>query len=369
MPRASYSYLQFSGRPIFGRSQDGFSALHDANGKLRGEGETVCIPHLSSTLERLAQRGAVDFYSGELGQLIVEHVRQGGGRMSLRDRSDYGVIHRQPLIIDVDEWKVATNPPPAIGGAVLAAMLRLMIGQCLDSWDEKTRRRLVEVQRAVLGYRREKIDGALDTGAAVLQLMEEVSPDTLDQFLESPSTVHTSAVDSDGLTCAVTLSSGYGAGEMPASSGIWLNNCLGELELNQVSPWNREPGDRLPSNMAPTVAWVPGTRRVLAIGSPGADRITTALLQVLLNYLVMGQSLQASIAYPRAHLEWKGENFQVACEPGVGLESTNIPLRLFEDASMFFGGVGAACWDPDQGFIAAADPRRTGATWQTPTPE
>ena len=59
-----------------------------------------------------------------------------------------------------------------------------------------------------------------------------------------------------------------------------LNNSLGELELNRRGLHAAEPGTRLASNMAPTTGHT-ADGRVLAIGSPGADRITTALMLVL----------------------------------------------------------------------------------------
>ena len=102
----------------------------------------------------------------------------------------------------------------------------------------------------------------------------------------SASTVHTSAVDDNGIACAITASSGYGSGEMPAGTGLWLNNCLGELELNRRGLDAGPPGQRLPSNMAPTIARREGA--VLAAGSPGADRITTALHQFFINTLAAG---------------------------------------------------------------------------------
>ena len=95
-------------------------------------------------------------------------------------------------------------------------------------------------------------------------------------LLASPSTIHTSAVDTDGLACSITTSAGYGAGVMIPGTGMWLNNSLGELELQPHGLARFGPGDRLPSNMAPTVARRTDGK-VMAIGSPGADRITTAI--------------------------------------------------------------------------------------------
>ena len=56
------------------------------------------------------------------------------------------------------------------------------------------------------------------------------------------------------------------------------------------------------SNMAPTVA----RRRdgaVLSVGSPGASRITTAIAQVLVNFIHLGMSLSDAVAHPRLHVE------------------------------------------------------------------
>ena len=57
------------------------------------------------------------------------------------------------------------------------------------------------------------------------------------------------------------------------------------------------PGTRLASNMAPTTGRT-ADGRVLAIGSPGADRITTALMLVLGRGCLRGADLQEAIADP-----------------------------------------------------------------------
>jgi gamma-glutamyltranspeptidase/glutathione hydrolase len=174
--------------------------------------------------------------------------------------------------------------------------------------------------------------------------------------------VHTSAVDDACLACSITASSGYGSGEMPAGTGLWLNNCLGELELNRRDPDTLSPGARLPSNMAPTVARSPGS--VLSIGTPGADRITTALHQFLINYLLLGLGLDEAIAHPRMHVEIRNDRVILALEPGLSfLPGEEFSVTRFPEMGMYFGGVGAALFDERHGFATAADPRREGATF------
>jgi gamma-glutamyltranspeptidase/glutathione hydrolase len=116
--------------------------------------------------------------------------------------------------------------------------------------------------------------------------------------------------------------------------------------------------------MAPTV----GRRAdgaVLAIGSPGADRITTALTQVLAGFAVGRADLQAAVDRPRLHLARSADGAETLHhEPGVRLPVEGAPggpaRRTHEAASMYFGGVGVALHEPGAGLSAAADPRRAG---------
>jgi gamma-glutamyltranspeptidase/glutathione hydrolase len=262
----------------------------------------------------------------------------------------------------VDDWQVATNPAPAIGGAVLAALLLLLDDHPFHAWTAEETARMVEVQRAVLRYRARHLDEPGARNGPVRALLEAARVGDHRRLLESGSTVHTSAVDSEGLACSVTVSAGYGSGVVVPGTGLWLNNSLGELELQPHGLSSFRPGDRLPSNMAPTIA-----RRadgsVLAIGSPGASRITTALAQVVLNFIHLGMSLGDAVAHPRLHVEVFEGKPTIAFEPGLPVEAWgDLTARRFPGPSMYFGGVGAAMWDPVAGHFEATDPRRSGAT-------
>jgi gamma-glutamyltranspeptidase/glutathione hydrolase len=100
---------------------------------------------------------------------------------------------------------------------------------------------------------------------------------------------------------------------------------------------------------------------MLAIGSPGADRITTAISSVLLNFIHLGMSLRDAVAHPRLHTEVFNDTPTIAYEPGLAVEAfDDLVARRFPDLSMYFGGVQTALWDPRAGLYEAADPRRTG---------
>lgn len=360
LPAACHYYLGYSGDCIFGRSDDGYKALHNEDGSLRNAGSSIVIPHLADSLEAIAREGARLFYEGELGAAMSDHCRDGGGMLTREDLATYRAIERDPLIAEIGGWSIATNPPPAIGGAVLSALLFACSNIRNREWNQDSLHQLIESQRACLDYRTKSLDLADDLDAEVARLIAMARSGQLLSRWASASTIHTSVVDSDGTGCAITASAGYGSGEMPVGTGLWLNNCLGEIELNRRGLDAGPVGSRLPSNMAPSVARRDGS--VLAVGSPGADRITTAMQQFLVNYLLFEMQLDEAIAHPRLHVDTSGSRVRLMAEPGFDLPDTDLPVVEFPKLGMYFGGIGAAVFNPSDGLASAADPRREGGT-------
>jgi gamma-glutamyltranspeptidase/glutathione hydrolase len=211
-----------------------------------------------------------------------------------------------------------------------------------------------------LRYRSGVLDELDTRDGAAAALLELAHEGDLEAVLASPSTVHTSAVDTEGNACSITVSAGYGSGAIVPGTGMWMNNSLGEVELIAEGFHGLAPGTRMSSNMSPTVARRPDGS-VLSVGSPGASRITTALAQVLINFLHLGMSLREAVAHPRMHVEVFGGEPTIAFEPGLPVEAFDgMVARRFPDLAMYFGGVQAALWDPIAGLYGAADPRRSG---------
>jgi gamma-glutamyltranspeptidase/glutathione hydrolase len=302
----------------------------------------------------IADEGAMTLYGGELGSRLVADMAERGGLVTAADLAAYRPVVRDALPVRTGGWDLRTNPPPSIGGPVLAAMLTLLGERPRGAWTEDDVSHLVDVQRRVLDARHDHLDVADDRSAAALELLASVGW----AGAGSPSTAHVSVVDADGTACSITSSYGYGSGATVPGTGLWLNNCLGEHELNRAAP--PAPGERLASNMAPTV----GRRddgAVLAIGSPGADRITTALLQVLAAVAHGGASLQDAVDRPRLHLNHLDDGVvQVEAEEDLPLPSLGLPVREHHPHAMYFGGVGATLRLPSGEVEGAADPRRAG---------
>ncbi|MFB9376819.1 gamma-glutamyltransferase [Kineococcus gynurae] len=359
--RAADYYLGHARESIFERDPAVRAVLTGEDGPAAA-GDRLRLPELGDFLDEVAREGSRVLHEGEVAVRLVEGLRAGGGILTLEDLSAYTPVLRPALRIRTGGWEWATNPPPSVGGTMLAAMLLLADGVDRDAgWDDRD---LVAVERAVLARRIPELDLARDRTAAAQALIDDIAAHGPEWLHTSPSTVHVSAVDSDGTACAVTASSGYGCGLAVPGTGIWLNNCLGERELNRRGVHALAPGERLVSNMTPTVGRrADGT--VLAIGSPGADRIATAVFQTLLA-LGSGADLDAAIGRPRVHVTCTEDGTPqfLEAEADVSLapeDADGLPVRRHAPHSMFFGGVAAARRGPDGRIGAAADPRREGA--------
>ncbi|MEN8233673.1 MAG: gamma-glutamyltransferase [Actinomycetota bacterium] len=359
---ASAEYLDHSHRLIFGWDGTSRAITHHDDGTPVAEGDLIRIPHLADTLRLVAEEGAAVLYDGELGREMAAAVVGGGGILTEGDLSSYEVEIREPIRFELDEWEIAMNPIPAVGGTVASALLLLASSPPFGGWTPDETDRMVRIQRAVLRYRADRLDPYATRVEAARELLEHAYAGDLSAVGRSPSTVHTSSADTDGNACAITVSAGYGAGALVPGTGMYLNNSLGEVELTSEGFHTLTPGTRLVSNMAPTVA-KRSDGSVLAIGSPGASRITTAVAQVLLNFIHCGMSLRDAVAHPRLHVEVFGGKPMIAHEPGLKVRSIDgMTARRFPDLAMYFGGVQAAVFDPIAGLYGAADPRRSGGT-------
>lgn len=361
------SYFELVAHTIFAWDPD-TRRIYTDDARALPPGHVIRDANLVTTLRQIGEEGAASVYTGDLAARIVADLTERGGLITGSDLAAYRPVVRSPLRTVLHGWELACNPPPAIGGAVLTAMLRLVGDVSGPVFPEQAAR----VMKDVLDLRLHRVDIADDLEAAGHELLETIASMGAVGLPTSPDTAHVSVVDSDGNACAVTASAGYGSGMYLGGTGMLGNNALGEPELNRRGLHALAPGTRMASNMSPTTARHPdGT--ILAIGTPGADRITTALLQVLLHFCVRGETLQYAVDAPRLHVRHLDDGtVRIDYEESDPLRAeltdlraesdTAVPLHAHEPHSMYFGGVGAALRSPEGQLTAVADPRRDAAT-------
>jgi gamma-glutamyltranspeptidase/glutathione hydrolase len=357
---AAARYLDFTAHSLFGLDPEALRLVTRDDGTPVRPGDVTSNHLLADVLALVAHEGASVLTTGEIGRAMVDDMERHGGLVTRRDLAEYTPLVRPPVRRVVGDWDLAVNPPPSVGGPMLAAMLGELATRGSFGWDD-----VLEIQQAVLRYRIEVHDLSPDLDTAGHELLLQVDRHGMAGLPTSASTANISVVDADGTACAVTVSSGYGAGITVPGTGILLNNALGEPELNRLGLHRLAPGTRLASNMAPTTGRT-GDGRVLAIGSPGADRITTALMQVLGHGCLHDADLTTAIEAPRLHVRFDTDGVPVVeheTDPGIADALERAGWRGVDHGrlQMFFGGVGAAYRRQDGHLEAAGDPRREAA--------
>ncbi len=288
--------------------------LYARDGRTLAEGELLVQPGLVDALAALAEEGAESAYRGSIAESLLRIEGVVFTRENLRD---YRARWRDPVLVEWSAHRVATR-----GGLSGVPQLLLRLPRFAE---------LTETER-------------------VLAFVDALETDERG----GEHTTNMVAVDGHGRACVLTHSLGVGAGVWVPGFDLQLNNLLGEGDIAFGDP---QPGDRLESRMAPSLAF-DGTGLSLAIGAAGATRLRTALCGVLAGILDEGLEPEDAVSRPRVH----PTPAAVDAEPGVDepaldeLERRGRTVRRWEHLHHYFGGV--SCVGRTG---AAGDPRRSGA--------
>jgi gamma-glutamyltranspeptidase/glutathione hydrolase len=365
-----------------------------ADGSALGPGDRLVQSDLADTLETIAREGPHAFYQGPVAEKIAAAVQAAGGVMTADDLKSYQAIERMPVRGSYRGYHVISMPPPSSGGIELIEMLNILEGYDLGSIARANAAQalhlMIEAMKRAYADRalflgdpdrvanpvslltsknyaagwRAGIDPVHATAAADIRAGEVTQP-------EGRNTTHFSVVDRFGNAVAntYTLNFSYGVGLVAEGTGILLNNELDDFAAKAYAPnayglvgaeANAPgPGKRPLSSMTPTIVLKDG-KPFLVTGSPGGSRITTTVLQIIVNVIDRGMDIAAAVAAPRLHEQWLPD--QVYVEPGITDDIVAalaaggdkvVPQRPFTSANSIM--------ITPEAFVGAADPRTRGA--------
>jgi gamma-glutamyltranspeptidase/glutathione hydrolase len=296
-------------------TMDAGARIYAPGGELLRSGDRLEQPGLASLLEVVAQEGAATVYSGSIADSLVGLMEERGG-----------LVTREDLAVYAADW---SDPV-----AVSYARARLLVREGLSGVPETVRRL-------------PRFRGRSEPERAVLWA-KSLESDPL-----PGDTTNVSAVDADGNACVLTTSLGLGSGDFLPGFDLHLNSMLGEAELLRTA---LEPGDRMGSMMAPTVA-IDGQGLLLAAGAAGGTRLRGALLQSLVGVIEEGLRPAAAVERPRLHPIGRIVHLEPGWSPEAidAIEAAGFETKVWDARHHFFGGVSMV---GRQG--AGADPRRSG---------
>jgi gamma-glutamyltranspeptidase/glutathione hydrolase len=351
-------------------------------------------PVLARTLGRIAEHGVEDFYQGQIARAIHADMVANDGL--LRD-DDLARIpwptERRPLATHFGHKRVFTFPPPGAGRTLIEAL------NLLDQFPEAARHPDNPRGALLLAHviRRANLDRAdrpedpvlfaqeLELGedithldyakrvarrikARLLRGEQHAARSPADGAATAPlrgETTHLSVMDAEGNVVGLTQSIErvYGSFSASPELGFIYNNYMSAFEYQDIAhPYYLRPNAVPWASVAPTIVFR-GQRPWLAIGSPGSERIVSAILQVLLR-LEGGAAPLDAVEAPRLHCSVAGK---------VALEATrmrdDIPRLLAShgfqidarDPYSFYLGCVQLVMRENDDFIGVADPRRDGS--------
>ena len=227
---AAASYLAITGDSLFAWDpRDGGAAAALRRASRRWPARRSSTRTSPAALDRIGDAGAGDLYTGDLAAALAADQEDRGGLVTRADLAAYRPVVRDPLRLRAGSWDLATNAPPSIGGPVLAVMLGELVRRGRVELAD-----ILEIQQRVLSHRLRVHDFSRDLEKDGYDLLALVERHGLVGLPTSGSTAHVSVVDAAGTACAITASAGYGSGATVPGTGLMLNNCLGEPELNRL---------------------------------------------------------------------------------------------------------------------------------------
>jgi gamma-glutamyltranspeptidase/glutathione hydrolase len=366
------------------------------NGMPYIEGDTLIQSDLGNTLRLIQNKGINGFYEGKIAHLIVRQVKADGGMITLEDLKHYKPVERDPIRTDYRGYDVITMGPPSGGGVTLIQMLNILENHKfkLDEWGSSEYYNLLAETMKYVFADRAKYLGDPEFYKVPLKwlLSKEYAKEIYSKFKdsavpskkifpgkapltkESEETTHYSIVDKEGnaVSTTTTINSSYGSKIVVEGAGFLLNNEMDDFSSkpgvpNQFgligSEANKiEPGKRMLSSMTPTIV-LDNNKPFLVLGSPGGSTISTTVLQVILNVIEFGMTIQEAVDKPRIHHQWLPDKIDYE---KFGL-SRDVRNSLWKKGQLIgdervLGRVEAIEYDNNnQIYYGATDPRGFGA--------
>lgn len=357
-------------------------------------GEIFRQPELAATLERIASKGADEFYRGETAGLLVAQMQSYKGVVTRQDLQDYRVVWREPLHFDWRGNRVYTAPPPSSGGVALTQLLSIKEARAADFQNVGLNSAqyihlLAEIEKRVFADRADYLGDPDFTDVPVKPLTDPaylakraaaINPDAISATehvrpgLEPHQTTHFSIVDADGnaVSNTYTLNWDYGSGVVVKGAGFLLNDEMDDFSAkpgvanafgvvgggaNAIAP-----GKRMLSSMTPSLVTRDG-KVTLVLGTPGGSRIFTSIFQVLNNLYDYGLPLQQAVAAQRVHHQLlpKDTIYYDSHAPLVGVVAEELKAMGYtlEDQGWEMGDIQAIRINGTE-VETASDPRGRG---------
>ncbi len=403
-------------------NEERFAAFKDTKRLFLPKGDAPRVgsifrnPDLAATYDAISRRGTKAFYRGPLARLMSDVVRSPRttrnnelpvppGHLTPRDLRDYRVRSQKATRTSYRGHDVYGMAPSSSGGTTVGEALNILERFDLSAMTpEQAMHHYLEASALAFADRGKYVGDPAFVDVPVTRLLDDtfateracaVDPTKaatkpvaagdvtsydgvcapaptkgiVDADTENISTTNLTVADRWGnvVEYTLTIEQTGGSGITVPGHGFLLNNELTDFSTvyDAADPNRIQPGKRPRSSMSPTIVLKDGTP-FLALGSPGGSTIITTVLQMIVNRIDLGLSLEEAIAAPRAS---QRNTASVTAEPtfitayGPALTALGHTLAPAGDAFTSAAEIGAATaieFGPRKRLTAVAEPSRRG---------
>jgi gamma-glutamyltranspeptidase/glutathione hydrolase len=375
-------------------------------------GDLLVQRDLGRTLRAISDGGSDAFYHGAIAAAVAAASKANGGLLTSEDFAQYSVTESKPIQCSYRGYQVLSAPPPSSGGVTLCEMLLILQGYPMHDYGYQSLHALTEAMRYAYHDRNNYLGDPAFVSNPIDRLLSDqhirevraqIRPHRagdsarlklVSSVSEHAETTHYSVADRSGNAVSVTytINDSFGAKVIAGDTGFFLNDEMDDFTAKPGSPnlfgliqgeANAiAPGKRPLSSMTPSILLENG-KPVLVVGTPGGSRITTTVLQVIVNVVDNGMSLQEAIDAPRIHHQWlpdtlAGEPFAMSADTAEALKRMGYHLAELPvwGAGNSVEAIGIAPTDPARAaalqfprpgrFYGASDPRAPAGSAAAP---
>nr|XP_043626653.1 glutathione hydrolase 3-like [Erigeron canadensis] len=310
----------------------GLQQVFAPDGELLKAGDICYNPKLGWSLELVANEGPDAFYAGVIGEKLVKDVQAAGGILTMEDLRNYSVDVMDALAVDTMGYTILGMPAPSSGTLGLA-----LVSNILESYENSNAakgslglHRFIEGLKHMFALRMDLGDpdfvNVTKTVADMLSpsfaknIQGRIFDNTTfpsayymprwSQLLDQ-GTSHFCIVDDDrnAVSMTTTVNYAFGGGVLSQSTGIVLNNEMGDFSVpTEVSadslppsPSNFiRPNKRPLSSMTPIIV-LKDEQLAGVIGGSGGMYIIPAVAQVFINHFILGMDPSNAVQSPRVY--------------------------------------------------------------------
>ncbi|HWQ15614.1 MAG TPA: gamma-glutamyltransferase family protein, partial [Roseiflexaceae bacterium] len=355
---------------------EGFLPTFAPGGRAPRAGARWASPGHATTLRRIAETAAHDFYDGETAQAIVDFARRTGGLITEQDLASHTSTWVEPIGVDYRGYRVWEIPPNGQGIAALIA-LGILEGTDLPRHPrdsaaayhlqiEAMKLAFADAYRYVADPAHAEVPtrGLLDPGY-LAQRRALIGPEARTPDPGAPprgGTVYLCAADASGMMVSMIQSnfSGFGSGVVVPGTGVALQNRGHGFTLDEGHPNVLAPGKRPFHTIIPAFL-TRGGQAVGPFGVMGGEMQPQGHIQVVINSVDYGLNPQAALDAPRWRVDGGAVHVELETPRHIieGLAERGHDVRVHPDPALF--GRGQAIWRlPTGAYVAGSESRCDG---------